>query len=467
MWRGIPYGRVIAGTGRFLGGAEPEPWEGIRPALRYGSVSWQLPAVYDRTSGSLRDFEFTRNGDQEDEDCLYLNVYTPDPTRAGLPVIVWFHPGMQVAGSGNMPGRRPEVLSWNHGVVVVTMNYRLGCWGHLFLDELDAAGAGTADSANLRMRDQILALQWVKANIEVFGGDSARVTLVGDSSGARNIATLLGCPLADGLFERAALYSGAGEDALPRDWATELTHQFLRCADLDSAPERIHSVPNMHFKVAHGRLLRQRELVNYRDVVDGRYLSHLPVEAVQNGVCRGVELLVSNTEDEAGLWNRLMPNGARVVARAACADSPEKEKRFLARYRADYEGFINQELFRRPARDLLQAKCAAGGARCWYQIYDYVPSNHTFAGAKHAVHGMDLASLLLDLASPGDVSGTDIAVARNIQSALVDFANGRAPSSGGVAWPVYERETEMMVRVGAEVRAENADAALPGGAAWD
>nr|BAM98973.1 putative acyltransferase [Streptosporangium amethystogenes] len=439
VWRGIPYGKVPGDGGRFAGPVRPDPWERVRPALRYGNISWQLVPAYDRASDAMREFDFANTADLEDEDCLYLNVFTPDPGRAGLPVLVWFHPGLQVAGSGNMPGRRPEVLGRNHSVVVVTVNYRLGCWGHLYLD-----GVGGRDTANVRMRDQLLALRWVKENIAAFGGDDTNVTLVGESAGARNIGSLLGCGLADGLFERAALYSGGCDNVASRDEATGFARRFLECADLTDDPGRIFSVPNVHLKVAHERLLRQCEIVYYRDVVDGVYLSRAPIEAIRAGASGKVDLLVSNTANEAGLWDLMMPDGARVVVRGSGLETA------ASRYGADHEEVINDELYLRPSRDLLRARAAAGGGRCWYQLYDYVPSNHPFAGVDRALHGMDLASLLLDLSAPGGASEADVGVARNVQSALVDFASGRVPSTGGVTWPVYERDTEKIVRIGRE-----------------
>ncbi|NEE14165.1 carboxylesterase/lipase family protein [Streptomyces sp. SID7499] len=438
LWRGIPYGAIPADGGRFAGPVRPHPWDRVRPALRHGSMSWQLPPVYDKVCDVMREFDFAHTADPEHEDCLNLNVYTPDPGHAGLPVLVWFHPGMQVAGSGNMPGRRPEVLSRNHGVVVVTMNFRLGCWGHLFLDDLLGR-----DTANLRLRDQLLALTWVKENIAAFGGDAANVTVFGESAGARNIGSLLGCPAADGLFERAALYSGGCENVVPREEATEFAREFLDCAGLTGAPQRILSVPNVHLKVAHQRLLKRRELVHYRDVLDGVHLPRLPIEAMRAGTVSGkVDLLVSHTADEAGLWDRLMPGGARVVAQGARTAAAG-----TAGYESDHVRFINEELFLRPARDLLRAKAAAGGGRCWYQVYDYVPTDHSFADAERALHGMDLASLLLDVSAPGAASESDVAVARTVQSALVDFASGRVPATDGLTWPVYERGAERLVRI--------------------
>ncbi|MGW3087293.1 carboxylesterase family protein [Streptomyces sp. NPDC001108] len=450
-WRGVPYGTVRADGGRFAGAVRPEPWEGVRPALRPGRVSWQLPPVHDRASDTLRHFGFPHTGGTEHEDCLNLDVHTPDPGGAGLPVLVWFHPGMQVAGAGSMPGRRPEVLSRTHGVVVVTINFRLGCWGHLFLDELTGpSGPARRDTANLRLRDQVLALTWVKENIAAFGGDAGNVTLFGESAGAHNIGSVLGCAAAEGLFERAALYSGGCENAVPRDEATALAREFLECAGLAGAPERLATVPNVHLKVAHERLLGRHEIVYYRDVVDGTHLTRPPIAAIAAGASAGVDLLVSNTADEAGLWDHLMPGGARVVARGARSAVP------AARYGADHEAFIEAELFLRPSRDLLRAKSASGSGRCWYQVYDHVPSDHGLAGAGRAVHGMDLASLFFDPASPGTASEADVMVARHVQGALVEFAHGRGPSAGGVRWPVYDRAAERLVRIGREPRVESA-----------
>ncbi|WP_406739711.1 carboxylesterase family protein [Streptomyces atratus] len=447
LWRGIPYGTVPPDGGRFAGPVRPEPWDRVRPALRHGSMSWQLPPVHDRASGTLRDFGFAHAAVPEHEDCLNLSVYTPDPGRARLPVLVWFHPGMQVAGSGSMPGRHPEVLSRNHGVVVVTMNFRLGCWGHLFLDDLVGR-----DTANLRLRDQLLSLAWVKENIAAFGGDDTDVTLFGESAGAHNIGSLLGCRAADGLFERAALYSGGCENVVSRDAATGFAREFLECAGLVDDPARVFSVPNVHLKVAHERLLRRHEIVHYRDVVDGVHLSRPPIEAIGAGAAGRVDLLVSNTANEAGLWDRLMPGGARVMARGAGAGAAR-----TARYGTDHERFINAELFLRPSHDLLRTKAASGSGRCWYQVYDHVPSNHSFADADRALHGMDLASLLLDLSAPGAASEADVTVARHVQGALVDFARGRCPSTGGVPWPVYDGAAEKLVRICREPRVETAE----------
>ena len=132
------------------------------------------------------------------EDCLNLNVWTPDAFATGLPVLVWIHGGSFMNGSGSV-GEYNGTAFARDGVVCVTINYRLSAEGFLFLDD---------GIANLGLLDQLAALRWVQANISAFGGDPARVTVAGESAGAMSVTTLLSMPLAEGLFAQAIAQSG-------------------------------------------------------------------------------------------------------------------------------------------------------------------------------------------------------------------------------------------------------------------
>jgi para-nitrobenzyl esterase len=192
-FKGIPYAAPPFGPNRFQPPRPPESWDGVRDALEYGRVAPQAPYAppFDQLLGDQG---------HPGEDCLNLNVWTPDPTGGGLPVMVWIHGGSFVRGSGALPTYDGTRFA-RDGVVCVTINYRLGADGFLYL------GDGIA---NRGLLDQVAALEWVQENIRAFGGDPARVTIFGESAGAFSVATLLSMPRAEGLFQRAIAQSGAG-----------------------------------------------------------------------------------------------------------------------------------------------------------------------------------------------------------------------------------------------------------------
>src|SRR4051812_24518459 len=194
-YAGIRYARAPVGDLRFRAPQPVEPWEGVYDATRFGPSAPQPPPL----AGSIIAI-----GDlHTDEDCLFVNVYTPATDTGRRPVMVWIHGGAYTMGSGDMYDGRSLVRRGD--VVVVTLNYRLGVLGWLAVDHLDSSLAG---SGNNGIRDQIEALRWVRDNISSFGGDPANVTVFGESAGGGSIGALLAAPDADGLFHKAIVESG-------------------------------------------------------------------------------------------------------------------------------------------------------------------------------------------------------------------------------------------------------------------
>lgn len=187
--RGLPYGRVT----RFDAATPASAWSDVRDATRPGPACPQRPSRLSFVTGPvLGDLAF-------DEDCLVVSVTAPEDGD-GLPVMVWFHGGAYVAGGGESPKYDAGALVREGDVVVVNVTYRLGVFGYLAPPDADA-------DDNLGLRDQILALRWVRDNIAVFGGDPANVTVFGQSAGGDSVLGLILSPDADGLFHRAVVQS--------------------------------------------------------------------------------------------------------------------------------------------------------------------------------------------------------------------------------------------------------------------
>ena len=205
-FKGLPYAQTTEGANRFLPPRKPVPWVGLRSSRQYGFVCPQ-----DKGTGRQNDeeaFMFQWNDSVEGEDCLRLNIWTPglnDNRRR--PVMVWLHGGGFTAGSGNdLPAFDGENLARRGDVVVVTLNHRLNLLGHL---DLSRYADRYADSANAGMLDIVAALEWVRDNIAMFGGDTQRVLIFGQSGGGAKVSTLMGMPAAQGLFHRAIVQSGS------------------------------------------------------------------------------------------------------------------------------------------------------------------------------------------------------------------------------------------------------------------
>ncbi|XP_068084826.1 esterase FE4 [Anabrus simplex] len=191
---GIPYAKPPVGNLRFKAPVPAEPWNGTLEALQEGNVCKQIGT--SETVSLLGD-----------EDCLFLNVYTPELPVSGplRPVMVWIHGGGYLFGSGNKDGQGPQFLL-NEGVVYVSINYRLGVFGFLSTEDEVAPG-------NVGMKDQVLALRWVQQNIAAFGGDPDQVTIFGQSAGGTSVQYHMLSPMSKGLFRGAIAQSGSTSSA--------------------------------------------------------------------------------------------------------------------------------------------------------------------------------------------------------------------------------------------------------------
>ncbi|KAM3956423.1 LOW QUALITY PROTEIN: alpha-esterase 45 [Aphomia sociella] len=295
-FKGIPYAAPPVGKLRFKAPQNPLPWDGVRKATEHGPVCTQYNILTDKyMPGS--------------EDCLYLNVYTPDvkPSKP-LPVMFFIHGGGFKSGSGNDDQYGPDFLI-DHNVVLVTINYRLEVLGFLCLDTVDVPG-------NAGLKDQVFAMKWVKQNIEQFGGDPNNVTIFGESVGGASTIFHVLSPLSSGLFQRAISMSGVPSC----DWAVSFEQKKafilgkqlgLDTTDPDKLLEFLQSVPaeklvNTNPAVSGTELVTSNFLKTYhftfvveKDFGQNHFLTENPTEVLKKGKVNNVDVLIGYTSEES------------------------------------------------------------------------------------------------------------------------------------------------------------------------
>ena len=465
-WYNIPFAAPPVGVYRFL---DPQPcanWPSVYRSQRYGPACPQLPPAAELAQDPVLS-EFS-------EDCLSLNIFSPEQTDSPRPVMVWIHGGGFTQGAGSGGIYRVTDLAEKGNLVLVTINYRLGPLGFLRLNELTEGAIPS--TGNQAIADQIAALQWVKDNIAQFGGDPGRVTVFGESAGAMSVASLLASPATKGLFSAAISQSGSAEVFQTPKSATEVARSVLTEAfapqplpenpqELASALREMPVQALLDATAKHRYSLEQRrEGVPARlsmpaaPVADGALIPHDPLAAIAAGSARDVDLTAGfNTDEwtffaafEPSLWQMEEKGSAALMAiwagEAAQDLYARTAKTLQATGRLHHPGAVHarafgDHVFRWPTQRLLDAQVLGGGRARGYRFDWHSPLADGILGACHAldlpfVFGGRSRRGLSAFAGLGEDADR---LQEAMQSAWCDIAHSRHTMLGGtVPWPSWQ-----------------------------
>ena len=291
---GIPYGAPTDGANRFMPPREPAAWSAVRDCFQLGQRALMQPGGAE-PAAVVR--ALNRNSPQG-EDCLSVNLFTPGLGGTARPVMVWLHGGGFTAGSGNYLLYDGTNLAKKEDVVVVVVNHRLNVHGFLHL--ADIGGDKWAHSTNVGMQDQVATLEWIRGNIENFGGDPDRVTIFGQSGGGSKVTTLMAMPSAQGLYHRAIAQSGSAFRGTPAADASEAAERFLARLGIDSGQlDRLQEIPVQQIQDAIYSEPRIQGLGS-GPVIDGSVIPRHQWDPTAPSWSADVPFMVGSTETENG-----------------------------------------------------------------------------------------------------------------------------------------------------------------------
>jgi para-nitrobenzyl esterase len=448
-FKGIPYAAPPIGHLRWKPPQDAVAWQGVRDATVYGNPCFGAPIPGFK--------KLTRT---QSEDCLTLNIWTGAETaRERRPVMVWIHGGGFVFGASSFFGTEGAHLAAK-GVVLVSLNYRLGVFGFLAHPDLDAEGTL---SGNFGLQDQIKALEWVRDNIALFGGDPANVTLFGESAGAHAIGMLMTSPLSHGLFHRAVGQSGAFWDSEHGSISTKAEAQtrgqnFARRLNATTMGE-LRAIPAKKLnQAATWNFLLDPGTTAFAPSIDGFILPESPASVFHRGQQMDVPLLGGwNADEHTYFVPRALPHRTPTSFRRAAARQFGKASLtdFLKAYPANTrqtakrssELLIGDLVISEQTWEWLDTHRATSRSQVFVYNYRYASDY-----SPRPIHTAEMPFVFGSIDEPSNISraqagSTDAALSALMMAYWTNFARNGDPNGDGLpAWPVYAGPGSQVMR---------------------
>jgi para-nitrobenzyl esterase len=455
VYRGIPFAAPPIGDLRWKPPQPVKPWDGVRDCMKFGAICPQPKSML----GTKQE--------QASEDCLFLNVWTAATNAAAkLPVMVWIHGGGCTTGAGSQSSYDGMTFA-KAGVVLVTINYRLGPFGYL-AHPLLSKESPHGVSGNYGHLDQIAALQWVQKNIAAFGGDPQCVTIFGESAGAMSVCRLMISPQSQGLFQRAIAESGGAHGR-----NRHLRESRILQPSMESEGERLAQALGCDKAQNPLAALRAKSAAEvlaaanpaqglygkgtkFGPIVDGWTIPADPGDLFEQGKQHDVPFMMGANADEGTLFLRQIPvqnaNAYRLMVRALAGRHADEVLRLLPcegdDVKAAFARFSTVTAFVAPARMLARAMEQKKSPAFLYH-FTRVSSNAKLLGLG-ATHGAEIAYVFGTFRAPAT---KDRELGNTMRACWIQFAKNGNPNGDGLPrWPAYKAAADEHLEFGDEIR---------------
>lgn len=458
VYKGIPYAEPPIGDLRFSPPVVKKHWDGVLEAKEYGPFAFQGYTMLEEYFGKL---------EPESEDCLYLNIWTPAADNERRPVMFWIHGGAFIMGGGGDVIYDGSTLAKRGDVVVVTVNYRLGAFGYSYIPGV---------TTNVGQLDQIMALEWVRDNIEKFGGDPGNVTIFGESAGGYAVLTLSAMPAAKGLFHRVIAQSAPFINPEVSEKHTKALMRMLKIkkGDIEAfrkiPPEEIIDTQNKYLEKVNSAM-------EFRPLIDGETLPIHPLKVFESGDCSNLDFMIGTNLDEAKMFTAMGgepftdPEKAILMFLVMFGIDATSSARMYETYKQAREGNLSTDpkdiadaiitdfMFRIPTIRFLEAQFKHQKNTYNYLFTWESPGMDGQLGACHALE-LPFVFNTLNLEGMENFSGQGPEaelLSQKIMDAWIAFARTGNPNHEGLPeWQTYDIEKRATMCLGKHCKQVNA-----------